>query len=99
MSKSATEYMESLRGALRDNPHARAFYFPADRAGRVEGTLRLGREFGYGLAGLEDGESVIGSSYSTLVVINCFDRTGVAVDAKEWVRAIRVGMARKGLST
>jgi len=92
--QDANTYLQAIRLALNDNPHAREFYFPASATRRKEGSLRLGREFGYGLAGLQDSKSVIGSSYGMLVVANCFDRTGVQVDAKEWVRAIQDGITK-----
>lgn len=92
--QDANSYLQAIRSALRDNPHARQFYFPPSATRRKEGSLRLGREFGYGLAGLQDGEAIIGATYSTLVVANCFDRIGVQVDAKEWVRAIQDGMRK-----
>lgn len=90
--QDATEYLQAIRSALRDNQYAARFYFPANATRRKEGSLRLGREFGYGLAGLQDGEAIIGATYSVLVVANCFDRTGVQIDAREWVGAIQDGI-------
>ena len=95
MSK-ASIYLQAMRDAILANVHAHELFFPADRAERKAGTLRLGREFGAGLVGLDvkDVQDVIGSSYSVLVVANCFDRTGVQVNMKEWVKAIEAGMRR-----
>ena len=92
--RKASEYTADIRAALMANAHAVEFYFPPDAERRKVGSLRLALEFGYGLADFEDGEAEIGATYSQLYVAFCFDRTGVQVDAKEWVTAIQEGIAK-----
>lgn len=83
-----TKFINDVRAAIKDNEHARAFYFPPNKKSRREMSLRLGREIGYGL---EPGADIQGL-YSTLVVSFSLDSTGVAVDAKEFFDAVREGM-------
>jgi len=81
------QYVAGIMTALRQNSHARELYFSADKARRREGCLRLGREVGYGL----DGEEVISSLYSQLVVQFCMDNTGIVIDNADFVAAVREG--------
>lgn len=57
-----------------------------------EGTMRLAREVGHGLADYDDNQlnGVFGSLYSRLFVRHAFHYTGgVTVDAREWSAAIK----------
>ena len=90
--KSNNKFIEDVRAAIRDNEHARAFFFPPNRKARRKMNLRLGREIGYGLESDDD----IGGLYSILVVAFSFDSTGVVIDAKEFFEAIREGISKKG---
>ena len=90
MSERDEAYIAKLQQALRSNPHARALYFPADRAERLERNRRLGREVGYGLS--EDAD--LSGLYSRLVVTFSLDSTGVAIDNTEFLAEVRAGQAR-----
>ena len=79
------DYIDSVRAALRDNQHARAFYFPPNREERRRQNLRLAREVGYGLTPQFD----IRGLYSTLIVSFSLDSTGVSIDAKEFFEEMR----------
>ena len=83
-------YINDLTAAFRQNGVARQVYFPTGKDERKRMNLRLGREIGYGLTEGAD----LGSLYSRLIVINSFDRTGVCVDNKEFLGAVREGMAK-----
>lgn len=83
-------FIRDVQAALRDNAGARAFYFPPDKDRRRIMNLRLGREVGFGIKDA----SVLSSLYSLLVVLFSFDMTGICVDNKEFLAAVREGMAR-----
>ena len=83
-------YINDLAAAFRQNGAARQIYFPVGKDERKRMNLRLGREIGYGLAEGAD----LGSLYSRLIVINSFDNTGVCIDNKEFLCAVREGMAK-----
>lgn len=78
------QFVHEIRSAIRDNPNARAFYFPSDKAKRKAMNLRLAREVGAGLTDL----SCLNSLYSLLIVSFSFDNTGVCIDAKEFMTTI-----------
>lgn len=82
------DFIQNVRNAIRDNPHARAFYFPPDKVNRHDMNLRLGREVGFGIRDI----SVLSSLYSLLIVSFSFDMTGICVDNKEFLVAVREGM-------
>ena len=90
MSDRDEAYVARLQQALRTNPYARAFYFPADQAQRLERNRRLGREVGFGLSDDAD----LGGLYSVLVVTFSFDTTGVAIDNADFLAEVRAGQAR-----
>ena len=83
-------YVNNLIASFRQNGMARQAYFPMDKAKRRRMNLRLGREVGYGLTEGAD----LGSLYSRLIVIHSLDSTGVCVDNKEFLAAVREGMAK-----
>lgn len=82
------KFVQDIRDALKSNQHARAFYFPPNKTQRKAMNLRLGREIGYGIKD----KSVLSSLYSLLVVSFSFDATGVCVDNKEFLAAVREGI-------
>ena len=90
MSDRDKFFIDAMVHALRTNAHARHLYFPTDKQQRREGSLKLGRAIGFGLSVDAD----LGTLYSRLVVTFSFDRTGVCVDNKEFLGAVREGMAK-----
>ena len=86
-----SEYIVKLESALRSNPR---FYFPMDKEKRKRMNLRLGREFGYGLAIYEDWQTSAQSTYGSMIVRNSLDSIGVVIDAREWMDAIRKGIQK-----
>jgi len=87
-------YLERLTHSLRSRG-ARLSYFPPDKKLRRERNLKLGRELGYGLAIWpdEDIDFHLGALYGKFIVIPSLDRTGVVISAKEWVAAVKEGIA------
>lgn len=87
-------YIEELATALGGG-NAKETYFPLDKELRIERNLKLAREIGFGLKDETPDEIAIyiGSLYSRLLVRNCFDSIGVVLSAKEWLTAVREGMA------
>ena len=83
------DFVQDVREALKANQYARQFYFPFDKDKRKAMNLRLGREIGYGIKDV----SVLPSLYSLIIVVFSFDSTGVCVDNKEFLAAVREGMA------
>jgi len=84
------DFIQDVRDALKSNQCARAFYFPPNKAKRHDMNLRLGREVDYSIKDA----SVLSSLYSLLIVSFSFDRTGVCVDNKEFLAAVREGMRK-----
>ena len=80
-----------LESALNDN---RATWFPLDKAKRKAMNIRLGHEFGYGLGIYDDWVSYAQETYGRFVVRHSFDSTGVVIDAKDWMDAIREGVEK-----
>lgn len=91
MAGAGVDFIQNVRSTIRDNQHARQFYFPPNKAKRKAMNLRLGREVGYGIKD----ESVLSSLYSLLVVSFSFDTTGVCVDNKEFLVAVREGITMR----
>jgi len=91
------QYIHALAASLK-YPGARAFYFPTTENERREQNKRLGREIGFGLASYAANErrKVLGTLYSRLIVANSFDCTGVVIDNKDWISALKEGI-EKGL--
>jgi hypothetical protein len=85
----AQEYVSDVAAAITANPGARLFYFPPDKAQRREQNLRLAREVGFGLRDCPGSDGVLGSLYSTLVVRFSLDRTGVCVNAREFIDEVQ----------
>jgi len=85
--RTLDEYIADLRDALR-TPGAHARYFPTQ--GRKKANLLLARELAFGLKDypIEQVGSQLGALYGALIVANSFDRTGVAIDNKEWLKEI-----------
>ena len=84
-----SDYLARIEVALRGNPRP---YFPMNRERRRNQNLKLGRELGYGLGMFEDWETWAGTTYGRIVVRNSLDTTGVVLDNKEWIAAIRKGV-------
>ena len=93
MSQEQTKFIDDLAVALK-SPGARGLYFPLGREQRRRANLRLGRDVGYGLRGLSEKElrDILPTLYSRLLVVNSIDSTGVALDNKDFLAAIRQGM-------
>ena len=77
-----------IANAVQEN---RATWFPFDMSKRKRMNLKLGRGLGYGLAAYDDYEESAKTSYGKIIVKNSLDITGVAIDADEWLAAIREG--------
>ena len=83
--KTAREYLEAINDAMRKNPHAQDFY-----AGR-DGSLRLAREFGYGLRDFPESQQreIRGALYGVLVVSpHILRNREVPLDNKEFLAEI-----------
>jgi len=89
MTKDRKQYIQNVRDALRDNVHARLFYFPPDKSRRREMNLRLAREVGFGLRNFPDASNDLGDLYGSLIVMFSFDTTGVCIDAKAFFSEMR----------
>lgn len=85
---TAEEFIANIRDALRSNPRP---YFPRSVKRRRKQNLKLGREIGYGLGPFDDWLDVAKGTYGKIIVANSFDSTGVVIDNKEWIAAIRAG--------
>jgi hypothetical protein len=85
----AEQYIKKVSAAVRSN---RQEWFPMSQQLRRKRNLRLARGIGYGLAAYDNWEDVARSTYSRIVVANSFDSTGVALDNREWMDAIREGV-------
>lgn len=90
---NAQGYINALNRALK-HEGAHTLYFPSDTAERKAGNLRLGREFGFGLGPFANWLDCAQSTYGQFVVANSLDRTGVVIDAKEWLAAVHEGVER-----
>ena len=84
---TATEYVHSLETVLA--PH----FAPGGIYHGEVGAMRLAREVGYGLRGLEGADDIVSSLYSRLLVRFTFHGRGVPADAKPWFAAVREAMA------
>ena len=91
MSEGADVYIRNLTVALTGNRQA---WFPRDKEKRREMNIRLGHEFGYGLGVYDDWVSHAQATYSGLIARHSFDSTGVVIDAKDWMDAIREGVEK-----
>ena len=91
MSEGAEVYIRNLTVALTGNRQA---WFPRDKEKRREMNIRLGHEFGYGLGIYDDWVGYAQETYGRFVVRNSFDSTGVVIDAKDWMDAIREGVEK-----
>jgi len=89
-----SEYITQMREALK-TPGAHFFYFPNVADKRKDRNMRLAREIGPALAlhPTDQIESVIQSLYGMFIVANSLDRTGVQVNAKEWLEEMRRSIA------
>ena len=89
-------YLEKMNWALKTSA-AHETYFPDDRELRKERNLKLGREIGYGVRAWSQSERdfYLQTLYGRFIVANSLDRTGVALDAKDWVGAIEEGIAQR----
>jgi len=84
---TAIEYINSLKPEL-----ARRFAPGCIYHGQ-NGAMRLAREVGYGLGGLEGAEKIIQSLYSDILVRYTFtSRGGVPVDAGPWLAELQGSM-------
>ena len=83
---TAAEYVRSLESVLA--PH----FAPGGLYHGKDGAMRLAREVGYGLRGLEGADDIVTSLYSRLLVRFTFNSKGVPVDAKPWFAAVREAM-------
>ena len=83
---TADAYIRSLEPVLA--PH----FAPGGIYHGVEGAMRLAREVGRGLRGLEGAEGIVQSLYSRLLVRFTLTAGGVPVDAGPWFEAIREAM-------
>jgi len=89
---NAQEYIHNILQAIIANSYAHAFYFPTDRSERRIQNLRLAREIGVGLVGLDGANNIIQGLYSSLIVRLSFDRTGVCIDARDFFAEMRQSM-------
>ena len=84
------KYLQNLRSALHSSG-SHYLYFPADKVARHSGCLRLARELAFGLRDYDRDEvdDQLKACYGTLIVSNCFDQTGVVLDAKEFLAEVK----------
>jgi hypothetical protein len=87
--KSLPEYIQEIETMVNAR---RNLFFPSNAPLRKRANLRLGREFGYGLAHFDGYKKYIQTSYSRVIVKNSFDSTGVAISSREWVAALNEGI-------
>lgn len=89
-------YLTEIAGVLRSSA-AMHSYFPFDKELRKERNLKLGRELGYGMAccDAEDLDFYLGGLYGRLIVAHSFDSTGVVLDNKEWIKAVKEGIKKR----
>jgi len=86
------KYLTEIRNALRSSA-AHYTYFPDNKELRKERNIKLGHEIGYAV-GVDDVAKFGQITYGILIVSNSFDRTGVAINMKEWQRALLDGTLR-----
>ena len=88
------EYLKNLRSALQ-TPGARALYFPTGADARKAANLRLAREMGPALAAYDPSEveRILNTLYSTLIVAQSFDQTGVQIDNRDFLAELRTSIA------
>lgn len=98
MPPSLHQYIVNLRDALA-SPGARQTYFPMNADERKSQLIHLGHDIGFGLRDFPSDEVTreMGGLYSTIVVTASFDSVGVVLSAREWVKALRDGMADRTL--
>lgn len=87
-------YLSNLTSAL-NSEGAHLLYFPPGKEERKAGNLRLARELAYGLKDYSPQEidSELKTLYGSMLVKHSLDQTGVVLDAKEWLGAIRARLA------
>lgn len=90
------DYVTDMKSALK-SPGAHMLYFPAGLAARRQGNMRLAREIAPALDNFPPAEvrQELGTLYGAFIVSHSLDLTGVAVDAKEWLTAVKENMKVK----
>jgi hypothetical protein len=83
---TAEQYIRSLESVLA--PH----FAPGEIYHGEEGAMRLAREVGYGLRGLEGAAGIVQALYTRLLVRFTLHGSGVPVSAGPWFAEMRRAM-------